>query len=130
MKEIKQIIFKPFLFICIGLMTRTLVSAAAYDPPGAPRDVEVTDWWKDGCSIKFKPPKNDGGSPIVGYRIGYKYTDEALWDELPRLILSYEITVTNLIEGREVQFRVSAVSQKGGEGPPSEPTEPIVIKDR
>lgn len=31
MKEIKQIIFKPFLFICIGLMTLTLVSAAAYD---------------------------------------------------------------------------------------------------
>ena len=120
--------FKPFMFICIGLMTLTLVSAAVYDPPGEPRDVEVVDCWKDGCKIKFKPPKNDGGSPITGYLVGYRYKG-GRWQTASKPVLSYEITVTNLIEGREVQFRVSA-ENVAGEGPPSDPTDLIVIKDR
>lgn len=38
-------------------------------PPGPPSELEVADVHKEGCKIKWKPPKDDGGSPVQKYYI-------------------------------------------------------------
>ena len=37
-------------------------------PPGPPEGpLEVADVHKEGCKVRWKPPKDDGGSPIQKY---------------------------------------------------------------
>lgn len=117
------------MFICLGLMAVMLMSAAvAYDPPGQPGQPEIVNVGKDECSIKFTPPKDDGGSPICGYIIEYRYAGEVWNQAFTELKLAYEITIPNLTEGKEVEFRVSAVSTLGGQGPSSDPSEMVLLK--
>lgn len=119
------------MFICLGLMAVMLMSAASpCDPPGAPGKPEIVDYGIDYCTIKFTPPVDDGGSPICGYLIDYRYKGE-VWIKLTENpVLAYEIKISGLIGGREIEFRVSAVSTKGGEGPHSDSSEPHLIRDR
>ncbi len=65
---------------------------------------------------------------IKGLSIGYRYKGD-LWQTIYELVLSYEVKITGLIEGSEVEFRVSAVN-KAGEGPPSDPSKMIIVKPR
>lgn len=127
MKKINRNFFKPFMFICVGLMAVMFMSAAnPYDPPGAPGKPEMVDVGNDWCTIKFTPPESDGGSPITSYLVDYRYKG-GRWTrgaEVPKC----KATVPNLIKGLEVEFRVSAVN-KGGEGPHSPSSDVILIKD-
>lgn len=126
MKKINRNFFKPFMFICVGLMAVMLMSAAEpYDPPGKPGMVDVGN---DYCTIKFTPPASDGGSPITGYRIGYRDKRGGLWENRPELATKYTVKIDGLTEGSEVEFRVSAVN-KAGEGEPSETSEFVLITD-
>ncbi len=130
MKKINRNFFKPFMFICVGLMAVMLMGAAnPYDPPGAPGKPEMVDVGNDWCTIKFTPPTSDGGSPIQGYRIGWRYKG-GTWNTTPadKLLPGYKVTITGLREGSEVEFRVSAVN-KAGEGPPSDASGFFYIKD-
>ena len=47
------------------------------DPATAPGKPEVLDYDKDYVSLKWTPPKNDGGSPVKSYVIEkkQKYAD-------------------------------------------------------
>jgi len=49
------------------------------DPPGKP---EVTDSDKDHISIKWTPPKKDGGSPITGYNVERRDPKTGRWTKL------------------------------------------------
>ncbi len=131
MKKINRNFFKPFMFICMCLMAVMLMSAARpCDPPGQPGQPKVIDYGIDWCTIKFTPPADDGGSPIYGYFIEFRYEGN-VWVKLTKdPILTYEIKISNLIGGREIEFRVSAVSTKGGEGPHSDSSEPHLIRDK
>lgn len=102
--------------------------SATYKPPGQPGRPEMVDVGNDWCTIKFTPPADDGGSPITGYRIGYRYKRGGLWETKPRLATKYTVKVDGLIEGSEVEFRVSAVNE-AGEGKPSETSEFVLITD-
>lgn len=129
MKKINRNFFKPFMFICLGLMAVMLMSAA-YTPPGAPRNLKIVSVGKDKCTISFTSPRDDGGSPIQGYIISYKYKGNSLWVRaFPKvLVLAYQVTIPYLTEGKEVQFRVSAVSTEAGEGPPCRSSDFILLK--
>ena len=89
----------------------------------------MVDVGNDWCTIKFTPPTSDGGSPIQGYRIGWRYKG-GTWNTTPadKLLPGYKVTITGLREGSEVEFRVSAVN-KAGEGPPSDASGFFYIKD-
>lgn len=37
------------------------------DVPSAPLDVDVTEVFQTNCKVTWKPPKDDGGSPLQHY---------------------------------------------------------------
>lgn len=116
------------MFICIGLAVMLMSATSPCEPPGAPRNVEIADYGNGYCTIRFMPPRNDGGAPITNYIVEKRDTGGGRWEKGAEG-LDYEITVDNLIPGREVEFRVSAVN-KAGQGMPSEPTKPFVVRSR
>lgn len=129
MKKINRNFFKPFMFICVGLMAVVLMSATVpYTTPGKPENVKIVDWGAGTCTIGFTKPVDDGGAPITSYIVEKRDVQGGRWVECAEDIF-YEITVDNLIPGREYEFRVSAVN-KAGQGMPSEPTKPFVARDK
>ena len=42
------------------------------DLPGCPRDLRVTEVWKDGVELSWREPEVDGGSGVTGYHIEKK----------------------------------------------------------
>lgn len=126
MKKINRNFFKPFMFICVGLMAVMLMSAT-YKPPGAPGKPEMVDTGNDWCTIKFTPPTDDGGAPITAYLVDYRDIKGGRWVRGAETD-KCKVTVRNLKEGIELEFRVSAVNE-GGEGPHSVVSEVISIKE-
>jgi len=52
------------------------------DKPDAPGKPEVTDSDKDHITIKWAPPKKDGGSPITGYNVERRDPKTGRWTKL------------------------------------------------
>ena len=69
------------------------------DPPGKP---EVTDSDKDHITIKWAPPKKDGGSPITGYNVERQDRKTRMWTKLnsdPLLVTSCSCGIPTGREG-------------------------------
>ncbi|KAF2885739.1 hypothetical protein ILUMI_20443 [Ignelater luminosus] len=98
--------------------------------PGKPEGpLEVSDITKDGCTLKWKKPKDDGGEPIEGYVVEKFDPETGIW--LPVTKTSGptpECKVDGLIPGHEYKFRVKAIN-KEGESEPLETDGTIVAKD-
>ncbi|XP_038047568.1 titin-like [Patiria miniata] len=106
----------------------TKMAKPAYDLPGQPEPPTVTSTTKSAISLSWLPPLSDGGSKITGYFLEKR---EAFGFKFSRVtshsIHETEYTVTNLREGSQYEFRVSA-ENKAGAGPPSEPCRPVIAK--
>uniref|UniRef100_A0A8C5CV14 Titin n=1 Tax=Gadus morhua TaxID=8049 RepID=A0A8C5CV14_GADMO len=80
----------------------------ATTPPGAPHHPKVTDFTKSTVSLSWGKPQSDGGAYIKGYIVEMReYTPEPEEDEATKL------TVKDLKEGGEFQFRVCAINSEG-----------------
>ena len=98
------------------------------DVPEAPSKPEVTAVDRTQISISWSPPESDGGSPITGYYIEKKERSSTKWMKAKREpVTDTTLTIKDLIEGKEYEFRVAAVN-KAGTGPFSEPSEPRIAK--
>uniref|UniRef100_A0A0N5AQN4 non-specific serine/threonine protein kinase n=1 Tax=Syphacia muris TaxID=451379 RepID=A0A0N5AQN4_9BILA len=100
-----------------------------FDPPGAPSTPEVTGYNTNLISLKWNPPRNDGGSPITGYVIE-KFEKRGGGDWSPvkmPLVRGTEAVITGLAEGETYQFRIRAVNA-AGEGAPSGSSEPTLCR--
>jgi predicted phage tail protein len=96
--------------------------------PGAPEGpLEVSDIHKDGCKLKWKKPKDDGGEPIESYLVEKFDPDTGIWLPVGNSSLP-EMEVTGLTPGHEYQFRVRACN-KEGVSEPLETLSPIVARD-
>ncbi|KRF85408.1 twitchin isoform X27 [Drosophila virilis] len=96
--------------------------------PGKPEGpLEVSDVHKDGCKLKWKKPKDDGGEPIDSYLVEKFDPDTGVWLPVGKSAVP-EITVDGLIPGHEYKFRVKAVN-KEGESEPLETLGSIIAKD-
>ena len=99
------------------------------DPPGPPINVLVDDITKTGCKLTWEPPENDGGSPVTGYMVERCNGYSSRWSKVNKTpVEDLEMTFSDLHEGDEYEFRVSAVN-KAGQGKPSESTGRFTAKD-
>ena len=96
--------------------------------PGKPEGpLEVSDINKEGCKLKWKRPKDDGGEPIDGYLVEKMDTETGAWVPVGKS-KDPEMEVTGLIPGHEYKFRVKACN-KEGESEPLETYSAITAKD-
>ena len=110
-------------------MAVMLMSATSpCEPPGKPENVKIVDYGECYCTIGFTAPVSDGGAPITNYIVEKREVRGGRW-EYGAEDIDYEIKVDNLIPGSEMEFRVSAVN-KAGQGMPSDPTQPFVVRSR
>ncbi|KAG7455294.1 hypothetical protein MATL_G00255020 [Megalops atlanticus] len=82
--------------------------------PDPPEDLELVSKTNKSVTLSWFTPLNDGGSPILGYRVEMRLADSALW--LPchtEPICSTEFVVDNLIPGTGYRFRVAALNRVG-----------------
>ncbi|PSN48991.1 hypothetical protein C0J52_03867 [Blattella germanica] len=104
------------------------VEITVVSKPGKPEGpLEVSDIHKDGCKLKWKKPKDDGGEPIETYLVEKFDPDTGIWLPVGRT-KDPEMEVQGLIPGHEYQFRVKAVN-KEGESEPLETLSSIIAKD-
>jgi hypothetical protein len=76
----------------------------------------VSDVTKESARLTWKPPQDDGGSPILHYVIEKMDTSRGTWaDAGMSPTLTY--TVDRLIHKKEYYFRVKAVNAIGESDP-------------
>ncbi|CAD7001755.1 unnamed protein product, partial [Ceratitis capitata] len=96
--------------------------------PGQPEGpLDVTDVHKEGCKLKWKKPKDDGGEPIEGYLVEKFDPETGIWLTLGKSD-GPEFEVDSLTPGHEYKFRVKALNQEG-ESEPLETFGTIIAKD-
>ena len=99
--------------------------------PKPPRNVHANEIYSDSCVLHWKPPEDDGGTPITNYIIevddkddrGSKWTHYA--DVSPEEVAK---KIDGLKKGHKYKVRVTAVN-KMGKSEPTEIAEPFVAKD-
>ena len=80
-------------------------------------------------TIKWNPPKADGGSKVTHYIVEKRDTKRMSWSPAGGHVTDTRFRVVNLVEGSEYAFRVKAVN-KVGESEPLEGTESVKIKSK
>ncbi len=98
------------------------------DRPGPPEGpMEVTGVHKNGCTLAWNVPKDDGGRPIEHYIVDKYDVDTGVWSQVGTTSrLNFD--VTGLQHGNEYRFRVRAVNEVG-EGDNLETLKNVVAKD-
>lgn len=94
-------------------------------PPESLTTVEITSY---SCKLQWKPPKNDGNSPVLAYHIE-KYDPKRLaYVRLDKTTLT-EHYVDKLTKGQTYKFRVLA-ENRIGVSEPCEMEEPMVARGK
>lgn len=98
------------------------------DKPGKPEGpLKISDVHKEGCSLKWNPPQDDGGVPIDYYNVEKMDMDTGRWVPAGKT-REPKIDLNNLEPGKEYKFRVAAVNTEG-ESEPLEAEQSIVAKN-
>uniref|UniRef100_A0A3Q0KKY1 non-specific serine/threonine protein kinase n=1 Tax=Schistosoma mansoni TaxID=6183 RepID=A0A3Q0KKY1_SCHMA len=93
-----------------------VVKVVVMDKPSPPTDVEAIDIYAESCKITWKPPVDDGGTPITDYLIE-RCDETGIWERVSGLVTDNSINVKNLIKGKSYRFRVFAVNMIGNSEP-------------
>lgn len=94
-------------------------------PPQPPLDVSSVT--KDSARLSWKPPLDDGGSPILHYIVEKMDVSRGTWSDAGMATIpSHDIT--RLIHRKEYYFRVKAVNAVG-ESEPLETQKSIIAKN-
>ncbi|XP_067613922.1 twitchin isoform X10 [Eurosta solidaginis] len=113
------------------LVTETPTTAKnPYDAAKPPGNPQITDWSANYVDLNWRPPQDDGGSPISGYIVEKKDNITGKWQKVQETTTpACKARVNDLIEGTKYQFRIKAIN-KAGHSKPSEPSDQITAKDR
>lgn len=117
---------------CIFLLTLTYCIIFFCLPagiPGPPETLQIFDVSRDGMTLTWYPPEDDGGSQVTGYIVERKEVRADRWvrvNKVPVTMTRYRST--GLIEGLEYEHRVTAINARGT-GKPSRPSKPTVAMD-
>lgn len=106
------------------------VEVIILDKPGKPEGpLEAVDIHKEGCKLKWKKPKDDGGLPITSYVVEKQDVTTGKW--LPAGFVDAgktEADITGLEPMHKYNFRVKAVNEEG-ESEPLETEAAILAKN-
>lgn len=98
------------------------------DKPSKPEGpLKISDVHKEGCTLKWNPPQDDGGVPLDYYQVEKMDTATGRWVPAGKS-REPKIELNNLEPGQEYKFRVSAVNAEG-ESEPLEAEQTIVAKN-
>ena len=91
------------------------------------RKCDKSNCYRRGVTLAWKPPKDDGGIEISGYRVEYQELGARDWEQVPEQVSLLSCTVRNLEKGKQYKFRVFAENVCGL----SEPLngDPVTAKD-
>lgn len=103
-------------------------SVTVLDRPSPPQPpLDVSSVTKESARISWKPPLDDGGSPILHYIVEKMDVSRGTWSDAGMAhITSHDIT--RLIHRKEYYFRVKAVNAVG-ESEPLETPRSIIAKN-
>ena len=102
---------------------------APYNVPSPPGTPKVTEVGGDFVNLSWEKPENDGGSRIKGYWIEKREVGMQMWQRVNQYVqVATQINITNLIEGRQYEFRVFAENE-AGLSEPSSNSSSVVVKD-
>uniref|UniRef100_A0A3B3VDQ4 Immunoglobulin-like and fibronectin type III domain-containing protein 1 n=1 Tax=Poecilia latipinna TaxID=48699 RepID=A0A3B3VDQ4_9TELE len=93
--------------------------------PGPPTAPKVASAFKDCINLSWCPPCDTGGTKIMGYNLEKNKTGTNYWSLVNQ---NGPITVKDVFEGAEYQFRVSAINLSGA-GEPSIPCEAVIARN-
>lgn len=104
------------------------VEIIVLDKPGRPEGpLKVTDVYKEGATLRWNPPEDDGGVPLDHYVLEKQDVETGRWVPVGRS-KDPHIKVDNLTPGQEYKFRVAAVNAEG-ESEPLETEHSIIAKN-
>lgn len=106
--------FLYLMLICCFILT------VVPDAPDAP---VISDITATSAVVTWQPPANDGGSPVIGYRLERISGFSGRWVSVTKdLIPEMTFSVADLVENNTYEFRVIA-ENKAGQSKPSPPSE-------
>uniref|UniRef100_A0A3B1J4Y4 Titin n=1 Tax=Astyanax mexicanus TaxID=7994 RepID=A0A3B1J4Y4_ASTMX len=104
----------------------------AEDPlflPSPPAKPKIIDSTKTTITLTWNKPLFDGGSPVTGYSVEYRKTNDEDWVVGVGHTKNTEFTVVGLTSGTEYVFVVKSIN-KIGPSEPSPESDPQIAKDR
>ena len=105
------------------LESKPEVAKHMFDAPDVPLDLRVTDITDTNCSLHWKAPENDGGSPITGFIVERLDKDNGKWSKITsEPLLGFSMRVKGLFEGKDYAFRVTAENRAGLSKPSEQST--------
>uniref|UniRef100_A0A665TAV4 Titin n=1 Tax=Echeneis naucrates TaxID=173247 RepID=A0A665TAV4_ECHNA len=97
-----------------AIISSAVVAQYPFSEPSAPGTPIISAATKDNMTVEWKPPTNNGGSPILGYHLERKEKNSLLWTRLNKLLIpDTHFKTTELEEGIEYEFRVYAENIAG-----------------
>ncbi|XP_071854761.1 twitchin-like isoform X8 [Apostichopus japonicus] len=110
--------------------SRSIVAKNPYDEPGMPGVPEVVDFDNDFVELEWAAPDKDGGAKIDGYKIEKREPGSNRWtDATPEPVKGTSAKVPDLKEGKEYEFRVTAIN-KAGPSKPSKVSQSQLVKPK
>ncbi|XP_022091183.1 twitchin-like isoform X3 [Acanthaster planci] len=107
-----------------------VVAKSPFDPPSKPGEPDVSQVGKDFVTLMWGRPHSDGGSPITGYFVEKTEAGADRWVQVNRGPVAHlTMTIPNLIEDREYDFRVTAVNEAGLVSEPAVGSHSVLVKD-
>lgn len=93
-------------------------------PPSYPEKFHYTERTKNSITLAWKPPRNDGGSPVIGYFVEKKRQDQQAFEPCNTEICpNMSMTVEGLDEAWMYEFRIKCANLIGE----SEPSIPLTV---
>ena len=121
-----DVFFQFLKLLAILLAANLLYCIVPLGRPGAPQDFSVTNVTKNTVTLKWSPPRSDGGQDITGYIVEKRDPHRRGYTQVGKTD-ACEFTVPRLVAGNEYVFQVSAENQVGA-GEPAELSHGVVAK--
>ena len=92
------------------------VRVTVLDRPSAPERLRADEIDVDNVTLRWNPPKDDGGEPVSNYVVEKRGPD-GVWTKVNNFVTGTTVKVRNLKTGTPYDFRVMAENSNGRSEP-------------